>query len=60
MHGPQHDLKLLQTDLNMSFGVRMKRIVATINAEYDVDGLCREMRVRICDLIEKKGCKLSK
>ena len=43
-----------------AFAKRMTRIVAAINANYDVDGLCRELPMRICDLIRKKGCKLRK
>ena len=43
-----------------AFAKRMKRIVATINAHHDVDGLCREMPMRIRQLIAKEGGKLLK
>ena len=39
---------------------RMKRIVAGINNDYDVEGLCRELPMRIAKLVEKKGGKLRK
>ena len=42
------------------FAARMKRIVTGINKDYDVEGLCRELPVRIAKLIEKKGGKLRK
>ena len=43
-----------------AFATRTKRIVATINAHHDVDGLCREMPMRIRELIGKEGDKLRK
>ena len=48
------------TESRAQFATRLKRIVATINANYDVDGLCREMPMRIPELIKKEGSKLRK
>ena len=48
------------TESRAAFARRMKRMVATINATYDVDGLCRELPMRINDLIAKEGGKLRK
>ena len=48
------------TESREAFAVRLKQIVAAINDEHDVDGLCRELPMRISKLIEKKGSKLRK
>ena len=48
------------TESREAFAVRLKQIVAAINDEHDVDGLCRELPMRISKLIEKKGGKLRK
>ena len=48
------------TESREAFGARMKQIVVTINGEHDVDGLCRELPMRIGKLIEKRGGKLRK
>ena len=38
----------------------MKGVVAKINAECDVEGLCRELPGRVQELYEKRGRKLKK
>ena len=43
-----------------AFATRLKGIVAKINKEYDVEGLCRGLPKRIQKLYEKRGGKLSK
>ena len=48
------------TESREAFASRLKQIVATINDKHDVDGLCRELPMRISKLIEKKGGKLRK
>ena len=40
--------------------VRLKQIVARINSEYNIDGLCRELPDRVAALYKKKGGKLKK
>ena len=40
--------------------VRLKQIVARSNAEYSIDGLCRELPDRVAALCKKKGGKLKK
>ena len=44
----------------IEFAARLKGIVAKINAEYDVEGLCRELPCRVASLHAKHGRKLAK
>ena len=42
------------------YKVRLKQVVADINAEHDVAGLCRELPDRVAELAKLKGARLSK
>ena len=42
------------------YKVRLKQVVADINAEHDVAGLCRELPDRVAQLDELQGGRLSK
>ena len=42
-----------------SYYSRLKRICREINAEYDVDGLCRKWPGRIAQLIRNEGDRLA-
>ena len=42
------------------YKVRLKQMVADINAEHDVAGLCRELPDRVAKLDELEGGRLAK
>ena len=42
------------------YGTRLKKVVAEINAEHNVDGLCRELPGRVAELVAAKGGRLAK
>ena len=43
-----------------AFATRLKGIIAQINQNYDVEGLCRDLRKRVDKLYDKRGGKLRK
>ena len=46
-------------ETSASYYSRLKRICREINAEYDVDGLCRKWPERIAQLIRNEGSRLT-
>ena len=48
------------TETVEQFGQRMREIVAYCNDHYDVEGLCKELPERLQELVDNKGCRLSK
>lgn len=40
------------------FGQRMREIVTYCNDNYDVEGLCKELPVRVQKLVDNKGGRL--
>ena len=42
------------------YGQRLKAVVAEINREHDVDGLCKELPYRISKLIRGEGGRIAK
>ena len=42
------------------WATRARRVVAAVNREYDVSGLCREFHARLEDLVTREGDRLPK
>ena len=43
---------------NEAYGSRLKEVAAYINANYNVDNLCRELPDRVATLLKRKGDRL--
>ena len=56
--GDLEELEWLET--LEEYKVRLKQVVADINAEHDVAGLCRELPDRVAKLGELEGGRLPK